>query len=434
MTPEARRLELVSDRVGLVRSLTPVQRGADEPRPPHVMQATLSHFDFRSAPLRDRLASGKGETEEEAAASALGEAVEHYCAAIPDVAAARRAAFAALGGSAVTPPECVLYAESQYRRPGWPYARFHSEVPIAWTAMRELAGGEAVWAPSSLVYLSWPAAAEEHFCPATSNGLAAGPDLPSAIFAGLCELIERDAFLITWMNRLPAPELEWRGAGGVEESIVRHYARFGIEVRVFALPSDLGVPVMMAIAGDRSGAGPAAVVGLGCHPRPRTALRKALFEVCQVRPGEVQRFRQDGAHARLAAYEDVHTLEDHSAFVSAPQRRGELAFLLDNGRSVRLADLPDGGGVRAEEALVHIGGAIAAAGCRALYADLTTPDVAGCGLKVVRTIVPGLQPMHFGYGEERLGGRRLYELPARLGYRATPAGEADLNPCPHPLA
>jgi ribosomal protein S12 methylthiotransferase accessory factor len=434
MTPEARRLELVSDRVGLVRSLTPVQRGAEEPRPPYVMQATLSHFDFKSAPLRDRLASGKGETEEAATASALGEAIEHYCASHPDLAAARRAAFSALSGSAVSPADCVLYSESQYRRPGWPYARFDPEVPIAWTAMRELAGGETVWAASSLVYLSWPAAAAEVFCPATSNGLAAGPDLPSAIFAGLCELIERDAFLITWMNRLPAPELDWSGAGGVEDSILRHYARFGIEVRVFALPSEMAVPVMMAVAGDRSGNGPAAVVGLGCHPRPRTALRKALFELCQVRPGETHRFLRNRAHERLRAYEDVRHLEDHSAFLSAPQRRGEFAFLFDNGASVHLTELPDAGGATPEEDLARIGDALAAAGCRALYAELTTPDVADYGFRVVRTLAPGLQPMHFGYGEERLGSRRLFETPALLGYRAGPASEADLNPCPHPLA
>jgi ribosomal protein S12 methylthiotransferase accessory factor len=434
MTPEARRRELVSDRVGLVRSLTPMQRGADEPNPPCIVQATLSHFDFRTAPLLDRAACGKGETEQEAAAGALGEAVERYCAFHPDVAAARRVPATALEDRAVAPPDCVLYSESQYRRQGWPYARFDPEQPISWTAMRSLAGGERVWVASSLVYLSWPAEATEIFCPATSNGLAAGPDLPSAIFAGLCELIERDAFLITWMNRLPAPAVEWSGTGGVEESIVRHYARFGIEVSVFALPSDLGVPAMMAVARDRSGNGPAAVVGLGCHPRPCIALRKALFELCQCRPGEVHRFQRDATHERLGGYVDVRRPEDHSAFLAAPQRRAELAFLFGDQPAVRLAELPDAGLATPEEDLARIGTALAAAGCRALYADLTTPDVADHGYTVVRTIAPGLQPIHFGHGEERLGGRRLYEVPALLGYRAAPAGQADLNPCPHPLA
>jgi len=49
-------------------------------------------------------------------------------------------------------------------------------------------------------------------------------------------------------------------------------------------------------------------------------------------------------------------------------------------------------------------------------------------------IVPGLQPVHFGDGQERLGGERLYNLPHQLGLADHARTEKDLNPCPHPLA
>jgi ribosomal protein S12 methylthiotransferase accessory factor len=42
--------------------------------------------------------------------------------------------------------------------------------------------------------------------------------------------------------------------------------------------------------------------------------------------------------------------------------------------------------------------------------------------------------MHFGYGEERLGGKRLFEIAHILGHAAGTRGESELNPCPHPLA
>jgi len=45
-----------------------------------------------------------------------------------------------------------------------------------------------------------------------------------------------------------------------------------------------------------------------------------------------------------------------------------------------------------------------------------------------------LQPMHFGYGEERLGGRRLYEVAQTLGVSDHIRTEDELNLCPHPLA
>jgi ribosomal protein S12 methylthiotransferase accessory factor len=77
---------------------------------------------------------------------------------------------------------------------------------------------------------------------------------------------------------------------------------------------------------------------------------------------------------------------------------------------------------------------LARAGCRVAYAEVTTADVRPYALRVVRTIATGLQPMHFGFGEERLGGRRLFEVPVQLGYTRQSRLESDLNPCPHPLA
>jgi ribosomal protein S12 methylthiotransferase accessory factor len=74
---------------------------------------------------------------------------------------------------------------------------------------------------------------------------------------------------------------------------------------------------------------------------------------------------------------------------------------------------------------------LAAAGLEVLVADLTTPDVAGLGFKVVKVLIPGMHPIDFGYWRH-LGGRRLYETPARLGYRAA-YGPNDLNLFPHPF-
>ena len=57
-----------------------------------------------------------------------------------------------------------------------------------------------------------------------------------------------------------------------------------------------------------------------------------------------------------------------------------------------------------------------------------------CMRSIVRAVATGLQPIHFGHGEARLGGRRLYEVPQILGYTTRSTRADDLNPCPHPLA
>lgn len=428
--------DLVSDRVGIIRALGRIDRGAAEPTPPVFYQATLNHFDFRKARIEDRVGVGKGLTDADAIGGAVGEALERYCAAQPDPAAIRRFAWKDRPSEAIPPAACVLYSERQYAKLGFTYMRWREDIDVPWVQAADLSGGEPVWAPTSLTYLDYPGnTADLYFCPPTSNGLGAGPSLDAAALSGLYELIERDGFVITWMNRLPPTEVIAPAGAAVETAFIRHYARFDIETRVFRLATDLPAHVLMAVLLDRSGRGPAALVGLGCHGDPAVAFRKAIFEAAQTRPGYVHRFADRATWETLRDYADVRTLDDHSAFFAPVDRLRELDFLFAGGDAREVGELEDftaPGGAAPE--LRRMVAAVAEAGCRPLAVDLTTSDLADYPMRVARVLAPGLQPIHFGHGEERLGGRRLLELPWRLGYRSSPVDERDLNPCPHPLS
>jgi ribosomal protein S12 methylthiotransferase accessory factor len=431
----ARLMELVSPRVGLIRSVGPVQRGANHPSPPIVCQATLSHYDYCAVPARDRQAGGKGRSEAEAMAGAIGEALERYCAAQPDARRLRRMPWRDAGANAIAPPDCVLYSETQYAQPSFAWHRHDPADEVTCVAARELPHEREILVPASLAYLAMPdLRREDAFAMPTSSGLAAGPDLERAVLGGLCELVERDAFLLTWMARLPAPEVILDTDRGLIRSIRAHYARFGVELRVFRLVTDVELHAMMAIALDKTGQGPASVLALGCHADPAAAALKSVFEICQIMPGAWCNFHDDPPAARLKSPRDVKTLEDHCAWLTVSERLGELAFLLDSSRKVALDALPNFSAGSTAQDLARCVATLAAAGCRVAYADLTTSDLRDFPIRVVRAFATGLQPVHFGWGEERLGGRRLFELPRKLGFTAHVLGESDLNPCPHPLA
>jgi ribosomal protein S12 methylthiotransferase accessory factor len=426
--------DLISPRVGIIRSLSRVSRGTEEPSPPVICQSLVSQFDYRTAKTSDRIASGKGETEREAMLGAIGEAVERYCSFQQNPDAVFRATAVELGEGAIRPNQFVLYSDRQYSSPGFRYGRPDEQTQIGWTRARELPGDSEVFAPASLVYLYFEVDGPDgFFCPSTSNGLAAGPTLQAAVLSGLYELIERDAFLINWMNRLPAPRVDYSGLDGISERIRAHYACFGIEACVFDITTDIGVPVMMAMAVDRSGNGPAVVLGLGCHLNPAVALKKALMEVCQVRPSECLKFFKDPPGERLKVYGDVKTLEDHAGFAAIRANLHEFDFLFNGRRSTQIESLRNGSVDDVDRDLARCVDLLRAADCRVAYVDLTTPDIAPYGMFVVRAIATGLQPMHFGAGEERLGGRRLFETAAKMGYGGVRT-EDDLNPCPHPMA
>jgi ribosomal protein S12 methylthiotransferase accessory factor len=202
-----------------------------------------------------------------------------------------------------------------------------------------------------------------------------------------------------------------------------------VDLSVFNLTTDLPIPVMMALAIDRSGRGPAAAVGLGCRPDPAEALRESLMELCRSYLAGSGRIGRGGEKAPALSHEDVREPDDHAALFAHEEALAEFDFLLGGDRKQRIGDLP---GVP----LVYLDacvGLLARAGNRVAYVDVTTPDIRPLGLRVVRTLAAGLQPLHFGYGRERRGGRRLYEVPRILGYSETARTGSELNPCPHPL-
>jgi ribosomal protein S12 methylthiotransferase accessory factor len=83
--------------------------------------------------------------------------------------------------------------------------------------------------------------------------------------------------------------------------------------------------------------------------------------------------------------------------------------------------------------LTALCGRITAAGSSAYAVDVTSPDVAALGLVVTKVVAPELCALDVVHGARFLGARRLYETPVRLGLRATPLTEGELNSYPHPF-
>ena len=424
----------MSNRTGIVKDLSCVRRGIEEPDPP-IVYRRLCRTSTCACPNRWLAQLAARVKRRRRRSSGRSGKQLHSCASSVDARRIRLAKWSAVEHEAIAPPEFVLYSPTQYARTGFPYQRWNPKDEVRWVAARELRGDSVVFVPARIVYLSGLGdRGQDCLCPLTSNGLAAGLNREAAVLHGLYELIERDSFLIHWMNQLPGQEIEVPAGEGLASSIVSHYRLYGVEVRTFNLSTDLPAYVLMSVAFDPSGAGPATVIGLGCHLDPRVALVKSLMELCQGHPGERLRYRNQPPADRLKRYEDVRSVCDHSAFLSIPERLKEFDFLLKHGCRKKVQDLANKSLGTVERDLDACVNSLSHQGCRVCYVDLTTSDVSGCGMHVVRTLATGLQPIHFGFGMERLGGRRLFEVPQRLGLSPEVRAESDLNPCPHPLS
>lgn len=427
--------KLVSAHTGILRSVERVPKDPQEPALPYTYGVTLSNHLFFGKEQGPETCSGKGTTLQAAEISALGEGVERYSGATFQRSEIHYSAYADLPGPKLHPEALVLYTAGQYA--GIEFSPFDATVSMGWSTARSLVSGSSLQVPSLAVFMNYPTSSPaERLCAVTSNGLAAGATLTNAIVSAALEVIERDAFLISWYNKLPCQRVD--AMTHPQPDVVAYcqaYERRGVAMHLYRLHTDFPVHVFMGVGYQPAGEGPCLVVGLGADTDPVRAARGALLEVGQVRPALKQRLRLPETRQRLAellaAPKTVETLEDHSLLYASTRSVPAFSFLLEQPVApFSWKTSPQTPG----EQLNSLVQFLRKQQSDLIYYNLTPPDMASLGLHTARVIIPGLQPIHFGEKNIRLGGRRLFTLPVALGLRRVASRPEDLHAYPHPLA
>jgi YcaO-like protein with predicted kinase domain len=321
------------------------------------------------------VAQGKGADDASAKASALMESLECWHAENPtlplryETPRALRRAGDVLDTSAITP------------RPG---TRLDLDRPMLFAEGWEIFAEAPIFVPFDLVHVNFvaPLAPCSIYSP-NSNGLASGNCLVEAAVHALCELIERDATSLWFLD----PEEDSDTRSLLELDTVDEYNRAliaridaaGLLLGAFDTTADTGIPSYQAILVDRPGSERAMGYfwGFGCHLDPGVALSRAVTEAVQCRLTEISGAREDITPASYQQNRDDAELENLQALLieARPQRRlSDRPSLATDSLAGDLEVLRDGlrrAGIR-QGALV----------------DLSRPDI---GLPVVRAVVPELE-------------------------------------------
>lgn len=431
--------ELVSPRVGLINSIHRVLKDGTEPDIPIILGVILSNSNYHEGEDKTLLmCSGKGLSLQEAKRSALGEAIERYCGGYYDESTQVVATYDKVKDKAINPISMVLYSKDQYDSEGFHYSKFSENTPMRWVVGESLITHTSLLVPSIGVYLDYEPFVGEYLFSPTSNGLAAGNSYYGAVLNGLLEVIERDSFLISWLCKLPMPIVDLSTVKSRKiKDLISIFEKRNVKIFVNALLLDTGVPTFLTTAVDSSGNQPAACVGLSAHPDPEIGIFKSILEVGQIRPSlrrEMKKLNYDDNLTRLFDFCNVKTIQDHELLYTSPKMLGAFDFLHKNDRFIGINEITSSTEEHDEKKMLEkILVNMKNAGYDVIAVDLTTPDIEQFGLSAVRVIVPEFQPMHFGQNEIRLGGKRLYSLPCKLGFSDKDLEIKDLNPFPHPL-
>jgi len=432
---------LVSSKVGLIRSFSYLAFKAQDPalHAVGVGGSKLSRFsDIQGEPQ----SGGAGETIDVALAATIGEAVERYCMYVYDRREMVLAAWEEVADDAVHPDQVCLFSRAQLenRRVFDRHEPFTERSRICWVWGYSLTERRPRLVPASLVYLNYEVdrdRGEAVIGRNASSGLATGLTLEEAVLTGLLELIERDSFVICWMQRRMGPRI--RVDDPELEELLRRKLQAGnprVNLQIFYNTLDIPAASVLVILRRPTEFGPVLCIGSAARLDPRRAVLKCLYEAGQGVASIRCLCKQEAGWVPAADFSNLENFNLHALHYNVrPELIPEAFGFCDRvAEEVPLSALPDPSTGRALGDLEYLIERLREVGSEVVVVDITTPDIRELGLRVVRVLATRLVPLHGNHNKPYLGSRRLYEVPEKLGWaRGGWDPSAGLNPYPHPF-
>ncbi|MEU4584670.1 YcaO-like family protein [Kitasatospora aureofaciens] len=374
------------------------------------------------------LGGGGGGTDPQLArAISIAEALERYssCVLPKDLVWATAAD---LGDRAADLGLFPQASKDELAHPACPVTAPERDEPIRWTTAWSLTEDRPVMVPAVAVWLHIPALTPtERFTLPISTGCATHTDLNRALLNGICEVIERDAIALTWLQKLPLPRIEFDTMSDELARSLREVERKGIRTTFFDATSELGIPTLYSLDEDPRNRRVRHVVMCATDFDPDRAAIKMLRETAS------SRIALGTAEPAPASVDDFHSVFHGATYMGAAERTDAYDFLRapDNGvRAFSALPRPSTGDAREDLRLVLE--RLKKHGMDVYAVEMTTTEAREVGFRVIRVIIPQLMPLSFSYRARYLAHPRLYDGPRAMGYPAHP--EADINPWPQPFA
>ena len=377
---------------------------------------------------------------------AILEALERFCGHAPRArkTAVRDSAsgLTRKGQPFVHPKTFILHDDSEalsHKRTTRPYS---DDLEHNWVWAHSFASDSAVLIPEQLAYYRVdPTAAQpvNRYVYECSNGCAMGGSVEEAIFYGLLEVIERDAYMTTWYGRITPVELDVTHCpnNDIRFMLACSEAR-GYQVHVFDITMETGVPTIWAMIRNPADDAPvASYCAAGAHPDPEKAILGALVEIITSMNVYEKSMPEMAARARelVNDHAKVESMHDHVLLYSQPETLSYLDFLFSGApkqplttqfadwyQNARSRSLTDELKNLLQRVCAHFGDVVAI--------DQSFEGLKPAGVNAVKVFVPGTHTISFGHQYRRASLARTNQA---LSFRQLPVLEHAhaLNPLPH---
>jgi ribosomal protein S12 methylthiotransferase accessory factor len=373
--------------------------------------------------------AGSALREDDCLRTALAEGMERYSCSVYSPEQFVRGCPAELPDPCLDLDTIPVCSERELANPKCPLVKPSKATSLRWVRGLCLENGQCVYVPAVMVYLhaGFVSSSEKIALPITT-GCAAHISFEQAILSGIFELIERDAISMLWLQRIPFPRIEVDCLPPPLDIYWSAYQQSSRELEYvfFNATTDLGVPTVYGLQISRADKRVTTLVSCSSANTAAEAVAKVIRDMASCRIA----FRQN--RTCPMNYEDFHDVFHGAVYMARAENAGAFAFLLENRRRQLLSEIPSFNSENPKETLKRVLDTLQNKHMNVFAVDLTTDEAVRCGLRVVRILIPQLQPLSFWYRARYLGHPRLYEAPKRMGYHVY--SEGDLNHQPQPFA
>ena len=313
--------------------------------------------------------AGKGATKPQAKASAMMEAFERYSAELNDEYRQNFVSGVFEGSSEeyINPNSLIL-----------PNLLFDPKTSkMEWVKSTNLKDDGIVLVPANAIYHPYTPDNTVKIFQSNTNGLASGNKIEEAVFHGMMEVVERDAWSIFESKRQQKPEISCENTDNeIIISILAMFKKAGINVKLVDLTADIKITTVAAVSDDTILKDPALLtLGVGTHLDPQIAVIRALTEVAQSRATQIHGTREDTVRAvfmRKAGYKRMKRINSH--------------WFGESETSIELNEFKNASGKSFKEDIENSKKLLSDCGFEdILYVDLTRPEIE---IPVVRVLIP----------------------------------------------
>lgn len=424
--------DLVDPEFGLIQSINFYPPRHNEPQLVHC-HATMPDLSRITGRYNVRGTGSTALSKDVALVKGIGESVERYCSDIFDEHDVIYAPYRKVKSEATDPRRFVMYHPKQYRSPDFPFVEVTEDTPLGWVQGYSVTRKRPTLVPALLAHMNYQQHQGENFEMGPVSGYACGNTYEEAILSGICEVIERDAFMVFWYNYLPVPALDLSAvqSTAAQQTLDRYHSA-PVQLHCANITTDIGIPAVAAVMTSYEPGWPAAVVASAADTDAERAIVRALQELA-ANHLYIRSYWENPSQPHPQTPEQVVSMEDHGLFYCSPERLPALEVLLQPQQTIKPQDLESKTSEDVLENINHCVERLAGLDLEVIAVDLTTVDVESLGFKVVKVLVPGMQPIDFGMRWRHFGGRRIYEAPQRMGYRDRQTLPSEINLFPHPF-